>query len=264
MALRNLNTPTMVAISTAWLDPESKRPLLESFPLARALLPHLEKAHGNLVAYHRAISVTKAILVEMRDRLAALDAQHDRKIRGIFSILSGFAEVSDDDEQARRYLDLRRKLLPEGLRAVSRSYMEEAGEIILLRGRLDADAIALLRSLPSPQGSLYDEVEAWIRLGQQIGDLDYERALLAGTSSPGDVRQADVARARNEWIRVVHTLRTSLGFDNAPEEVIERIFRQLDHEEAKADRRQTTAKTQEPPPAAPSSCADEGETGNER
>lgn len=255
MALRNLTTASMVSISMAWVNPAEKRPLLEQYKLATALLPHLEQVHENLLRRHRAISVTQGRLADLQQRLAELDAQHDRKIRGISAILEGFAEISDDPSRAGAYLDLRDKLLPDGLRAVSRSYRDQGGEIILLRGRLDAGTIQALREIPTPQGSLYDEVEAWMRLGTQIGDLDAERMVLAGTRSPEDISQADVARARNEWIRVVRALRTSLAFDNAEPEVVERIFRILDRAEAKADRRRASKTEPLPSPEAPPPCS---------
>lgn len=256
MALRNLSSPVMVSISTDWLDPERMRPILERYRLTGALLPFLAEVHENLIQRNRAISLTQSVLADLQRELAELDAHHDRKIRGIFGTLTAFAELADDAEKARAYLDLRGRLLPNGLRAVSRSYMDQSGEVLLLEARLDAASIETLREIPSPAGTLLDEVKAWIRLGREIGDLDMKRTSLTRHRLPGDTTQADVARARNEWIRLAHMLRSSLSLDGAEPEVIEKVFALVDHEEAKADRRQASVKEPSPPPSPPPPCSD--------
>jgi hypothetical protein len=58
----------------------------------------------------------------------ALDDLHDRKVRGIFGVLTALAELADDAEKAAGYLDLRGQLFPSDLKAIQRSYLDESGE----------------------------------------------------------------------------------------------------------------------------------------
>lgn len=265
MAIRIFTTQLMVLFSGRWLDPEGERPILERYPLTSALLPRLAQTHAKLIAFQRATFETQGAIAKLQERQAELDALHDRKMRGVFNMLTALAELSDKPNLAAHYLDLRDKLLPEGLRAVTRSYLEEAGEAVLLQGRLDAPSIQALTAIPTPDGHLYQYVEAWMLAATEIGKLERERLELTKKAPPDDTTPADVVRARNEWIRIVHAIRANLLLDDAKPEDIEAVFRHLDQAEAKADRRapvdakpQTPAEPPSPasPPAEPNSpCA---------
>lgn len=265
MAKRNLTTQTMVTVSERWVDPEREKPILQRYPLTAALIPHLVKAHTNLVVFQRASAETQGEIAAVQKEQAALDAEHDRKIRGVFSFLTSLAELSDTEGRARHYLDLRDKLLPDGLRAVQRSYVDQAGEIVLLEGRLDDGAKRALADIGTPEGPLSLHVQAWMKAATRLGQLEEKRLDLARSASIDDTRKSDVLRARNEWIRVVNGLKSNLLLDQASDEDLYRIFRHLDAAEAKADRRSPSepsnlADAPPAPSAEPEPCAQASST----
>lgn len=245
MALRGLTTQTMVTVSARWLDPNQERPILQRYPLSRALLTHLSTAHARLIEFQRRSTTNEETLQKLSERLAVLDDRHDRILRGAHGMLTSLAALADTDERAAYYLDLRDKLFPDGLRGVSRSYVDQAGEVMLLEGRLDDQSAFALRSILTPNGSLYGHVQTLIDIGREMGRLEAERTKLGRGSE--QTTRADVARARNEWIRVVTALRASVALDSVSAEDLDRIFRHLDEAEAKADRRTLSSKATEAP-----------------
>lgn len=245
MALRNLTTQSMVAIGTRWLDPNHERPIIERYPLGRAVLEHIARAQTRLIDFQRKSTTTEEVLRTMSERLAALDNRHDRLVRGIYGLLTSLAELEDDEKEATRLLDLRDELFPEGLRAVTRSYLDQAGETAILQRRLDDRTKSALLSISTPKASLYRYVENLIHVGRRIGDLETERVTLAKTSN--DTTRADVVRARHEWIRTVNALRASLELDGVTPEDYKRIFGPLEEAEAKADRRAQSSATESAP-----------------
>jgi len=237
MSLRNLTTQQMVSFSERWIDHAKERPIIERYPISRAVLPRVEEAHGNLLVYQRKNLESRAAIAAIQKEQAELDAIHDRKVRGIYHLLTALAELSSSTERAEHYLQLREVLLPEGLQAVNRSYEAQGGEVLLLQQRLTPQVVANLQAIPTPEGNLHDHVQAWVKAGLTMLELDRRRTDIAKTDDEMDTKQADVARARNEWIRAATALRSCLELDRASPEDIERVFRYLDEAEAKADRR---------------------------
>ncbi len=107
------------------------------------------------------------------------DTRHDRKIRGNLWVLNGFAELADDPQQVQAILDVRDRLLPIGGKATTRSYTDEAGDAQRLPSRLDEAAKTLLHTLPTPDGPLEIQVEAWTDEAKEIGLLEEKREGIA-------------------------------------------------------------------------------------
>lgn len=236
MALRNLTTQLMVSFSQNWIDATRERPIIERYSISRALLPRLEEVHGNLLSFQRKSLESQEAIAGIQRTQARLDAEHDRNVRGVYNYLTALAELSGEEERAEYYLELRDLLLPDGLQAVIRSYAAQGGEVLLLQQRLNRDVQAALRDIPTPDGNLYDHVEAWMKAGLALRALEEKRVDVAKTVGKAELKGTDVIRARNEWIRTVHALRANLDLDGASAEDVERIFRYLDAAEAKADR----------------------------
>lgn len=240
MSLLNLTSETMVTLSERWLDAKKHRKVLTALPLLAPLVPVLQKAHGDLVAKQKMGSAITAEIVTVQKQQAERDARHDRKIRGSHAVLTGFADLADDPEQARLLLDLRDRLLPIGLKATMRSYVDEAGDATRLPARLDDASKKLLARLPTPQGPLGDHVAAWTDEAREIGALEEQRdhlnhRLAAGEGGPS---AAEVLQARNAWIRVVRALESNLALSpEASDETLEKLLGPLRRAELKADRR---------------------------
>lgn len=226
MALKELSTSTMVAITSDWLDPERGRPFVERFPLARALLPKLRQVHQGLLETQLDDSELRKKLSKLGTRGAELDDEHDRGVRGIHDYLTGVAHLAKDRKDAKRYLALRDHLIREGRKMTQRGWSHQAGAVVLVEGRVTDEDRALLRSLPLPEGrNLLDAYTDWVSAGRELGCVEAQRVVLASESSKRrqTVTKSDVAKARNRWIRVVHTFRDNLALDE-PDAVSEAII----------------------------------------
>src|SRR5262245_23424425 len=136
MSLANLTTETMVILSERLVDPKKYRKQLTALPLVAPLVPVLQQVHEDLVAKQKMGSAIAAEIATLQKQQGERDSRHDRKIRGTHAVLTGFAELADDPEEARLLLDLRDRLLPIGLKAMTRSYVDEAGDAARLPARL--------------------------------------------------------------------------------------------------------------------------------
>jgi hypothetical protein len=243
MAYKNFTTQTMVTITGAWLDKTHELPLIESLPQAGALLPSLEKAHNGLLHTQHMGVQADTELSAIQEESSEADGRHDRKARGLFNVLTGFADLADDPVLAALYLALRDRIFLHGLKVIQWSYADEAGEAKLVDGRLTADDRALLKELPMPGGKLIDAHTARVKAGNKLGEL--ERKRIALTSQPDDAEaptQGDVVRARNNWIRAVNAFVATLDLeDKLSEASWERIIAPLREAERRADRRGSAA-----------------------
>ena len=257
MAKINLTSPTMVTVTTAWLDPKEERPLLQSLPQAGALLPSLDKAHKGLLDTQVSVDQAETELTLLQKAEARVDVRHDRKIRGKYNVLTGFADLAEDEADAASYLALRDSLTPHGLDVVRWSYTDEAGEAELVDSRLTKDEKALLSKLPTPNGTLMDAHKARVKAGKELGDLEKKRAFLETQASVATT-PADAIRARNLWIRTVNAFVATLALEeNLSDADREKILGPLERAEQKADRKRVNGAEADPVDAAPASPAAE-------
>ncbi|HEU4410210.1 MAG TPA: hypothetical protein VFS43_33450 [Polyangiaceae bacterium] len=241
MALKNMSTETMLALSAAWTDPQRDRPALGA-SVAAPLLPKLDAAHEGLAATAQPATAAEAEreLAELQAKEAEIDRVHDRKVRGTFYVLTGLAELADDPEVAESRLDLRDALIPAGLAATQRTYLEEAGDVEALPKRLDDDHREELGQVAVGDGrTLADEVDAWTSSARQLGELEAKRAeLVAKRAAAAPERSSSVARARNRWARVVKAIAQAIELDDTIAPRLDEAFlTPLRLAEAKADRK---------------------------
>jgi hypothetical protein len=240
MAKINLSSPTMVTVTSAWLDPKKERPLIESLPQAGGLLSSLEKAHKGMLTSQVSVTAVETELTTLQKAEAVLDVRHDRKVRGKYNVLTGFADLADDEKTAASYLALRDSLTPHGLEVVRWSYTDQAGEAELVDSRLTKEEKALLGKLPTPDGSLLDAHKARVKAGKDLGDLEKKRAALETQASTATT-PADVIRARNLWIRAVNAFVAVLALEeDLSDEDREKILGPLARAEQKADRKRSS------------------------
>jgi hypothetical protein len=227
----------MVTLSGPWTDPTRDRPLVQSLLQAGALLPSLDIAHQGLLDTQASGAQTNVELSRLQKAQGLLDWTHDRKTRGVFNVLTGFADLAEDPEQAEAYLALRDAINPSGLEITRWSYTDEAGEAELLDRRLSAEQKALLAKLPAPSGTLLDALEARLKAGRELGALEKVRAALE-KRGPDVTTAADAVRARNVWIRTVSAFVAILDLEPKLSEADrEQILGPLRRAEARAERR---------------------------
>lgn len=241
MALRNLNVRTLVSILDGWTNPSRARPLLAGMPLLAALLPKLDDTLKGLMATQRPGDALDKRLKELTQEAAALDALHDRKKRGAYQILSGLADLTDDPARAAALIDLRGRLMPEGLAVLNHAYLDEAGDAKLLPSRLDPASSDLLEAIPAGDGHLGDAVDAWLAAAAKLEQVEGQRAKLSTDGGKeGFVTKTAALAAKNAAIRAVRAVESSLAMEDVDAAVVGRILGTLRAAEAKADRRATS------------------------
>ena len=113
------------------LDTEDVRALAE----VGAEIARLDRLVSDLLV----IAGRRVLRRELTDLAAegtAVDAEHDRLVRGIFRTLEGAAALSENPEEAINYRALSARLLPAGLATVQQSWLGESGNARRLEGEL--------------------------------------------------------------------------------------------------------------------------------
>lgn len=242
MSLKAIPTEKMIPLSAAWLGaaPGGFRKSLSALPLVAPLLATLQDAHDGLLATTQR-PADDGTIAKLKAEAAELDGVHDRKVRGIQTLLTGLADLTDDPDDASRYLALRDTLFPDGIAFINRDYTFEVGLATLTAQRIDKADKKLLAKIPLPGGKLQDAVDAWFLSAKKLGDLDGKRASAESAQGTGPTA-SDAVKARNRWIRAVNAMVANLELDaKATPELTEQVLAALRDAEAKAARRRGAA-----------------------
>ena len=245
MALKRLTVEEMIQISASWVtEGNPARTAIEKVPLLAALLPELGGAHGAIFALRVERDDPKVRAVS--DREAALDAEHDERVRGLHGVLTALAAVSDG---ATELLGLREILLPEGLSHTNKTYRGEAGHGAMVEAQLDAQMKARLKAVNLYDKNLLDLTQGWLAVARELGQAEDERARLCPPPSPA----ADINAARLRWIRIVNALVANAEIAKVDAATDHLLFAPLRAAELVADRRRGKAPAPEAPaaPATP-------------
>lgn len=203
MGLRDLTTASMVSVTVALVDPERERPIFAKYPRLLPWLADIEAAHQGL--YEIQSRARSPELAALNERATALDAEHDRKARGLHEVITGLAELSDDAEKALRLIELRDQLFPSGRSIVNRTYLDQAGEASLMDSRLSGPSRDLLRDVVVDGVALMEHVEAWQKAASELGQVESERVRLAKEEKVQSI--ASLGKARNAWVGAMSALR---------------------------------------------------------
>ncbi|MBI4820249.1 MAG: hypothetical protein HY791_28530 [Deltaproteobacteria bacterium] len=239
MSLKHLSVDAMIRISDRWLNPAKDRALLESIPLAAALLPAIEGAHRGLSDLRAEAEDRTNELARVFAEAEAADQIHDRKLRGSFGLLTVLAELADSSEISAELMDLRDRLMPQGLRATHLSHVEEAVNAESVRQALDEETRAELRTIPTIEGrTLEQEIETWLAAAAELGHLTAQRVLLEHEDRSAAEARAERIDAKNAWIRSTHALLAVLDLTMGQERRnLETLLKELRAAERRADRR---------------------------
>jgi hypothetical protein len=238
MALKDLKTSTMVTITGPWLDPKKQRPAFERLPRVSAFLPDIDEAHQGLIKFQKKESALSAELGRLTEKTTALDVTHDRKARGVWYVLTGLAELVDDDVETDGILTARTELIPTGLLVVNPSYRDEAGAAKLVEGRLTAESKKILKDTQVAGKPLAKWVDGWLRAAHELGEVEGERVKLRSLINGEPGVGGDAVRARNQWIRIVSTVLQALELEKDIDAKTRKdVLEQLESALAKVSRR---------------------------
>lgn len=229
MNFNALSNQTMLSHSDEWLNTPATRALLSNYELTAALLPELQGAYDELADKQALRARIYAQLGLITESLSGHDRVHDRKARGMFSILNGLAESSDDPAQVTTFLDLLARLYPQGLQVINRSYIDEAGAVVEMQRQVTDEMLTFMASVRVGSQTLADIYTSWVAAGMALGREARERARLqqAMTKEGTAAADMDTRAPRQRWIRVVNALVTILDMLLVPEQERERLLAPL-------------------------------------
>jgi hypothetical protein len=216
MSLTYLTTETMLHLSQGWLDPQGSLPILEQHDLTRGLLEHLRSNRRAMRAASQSTNDWDQKLEELSREQFALDYAHDQQVRGLFQLLGAMAELCEQEASATELLELRQWLFPQGLDLVRRSYVEEAGHGGYIEEQLTPELRKKLKAISwkisKQTTNLLLEVEKWLAASRELGKREAEKLQLQSlrSTSKSQNRSRTMNQVRQEWIRLVHALRTNL------------------------------------------------------
>ena len=216
MNLRSLNSATMAALSSAWV--EEQKDLFLSVQEIAGLWPQIKDNYDDLMAIQEALRKQQAIK-ELNEEIAKTDRRYDAELRVIWYALEAHVEwafARERVDQAARLEKLRATLLPEGLSWVTRTYLEEAGNATRVVAQLQPAERALLESIPVGDGSLLDVLTRWSKEGALLADQVRRRDILL----EADEKTPDDYETRLNWVRLVSAMMTLLDLTTAPQEVV--------------------------------------------
>lgn len=238
MALKDLNAAAMIAVSGQWLQQD--RAVLASQPALLHPLERIEEAHETLLmAQKRQGTVEKAVM-ELTQSLTAEDAYHDRKLRGVYYVLTGNAEIADDPRVREQLLAAREALFPLGLSSMQRTYREQAGNGKIAEGQFVGEVQASCDSIVLQGVSLSQVTRDWLGAAQRIGDMNAQRNRIAKDEDDG-IDAGEQHQARLAWIKAVNALLAMLDFTDFDADTRRRLLADLRDAEAKAARSRASA-----------------------
>lgn len=224
MALRNIPTREMVALTRTMVDPtHADHQIIMARPMLASCMPELTAAHTDAIGVHRTVDIErryKAIV----DEQGVTDQGHDNSMRGIWYRLKAEEYLARTPEDAAMFRDLRKWLMPGGLAMVNLSYREEIGHAEMIAGHITPDQEALLERLGTYDSDMLGVVRTWLAQADRLGQLEHERS---GMIARGDGRRISV-KARSRWIRIIEHMRRAvefLGDDPDVAEIMDRIAR---------------------------------------
>ncbi len=264
MALNRLSTQQMIRVSKQWLSKKELRPRLAGLKRVAPFLDDLEVAHDNLLISRSGALAISPELTVVRDKQAAVDDTHDRRLKGLFELLTVLAILAPElGLDADALIAARNMLFPDGPSMTQRKYAEEAAEVELVAGRLTAEAKALLSDIKVHGKSLWSIVDRWLDAARELAVLEGQREQIEAKLSKERADRPRERDARNAWIEVVGMIRraTQAHKELAPEDVAV-IFQRLSGYESGVDKGEDSGPADAadddddddggaPPPAAP-------------
>lgn len=202
MGLRDLTTASMVTVTAALIDPERERSIIEKYPRLLPWLEDIEAAHRGL--YETQTRAPSPELAAMNEQATALDAEHDRRARGLYAVIEGLVELSDDADEASRLGELHEQLFPAGRSITKRTYLDQAGEAQLLESRLSERSRRLLGEVMVHGIALGKHVHAWQKTAIELGQLEADRVRLAKDEKAQVL--TTLGKARSAWVSAMNSL----------------------------------------------------------
>jgi hypothetical protein len=245
MALRNLSTPELVSVCLGLIEGPNQSLLREHGGVPEDLFVRVRAMVGRLLPHHTPAensSEAQNLVNTLTARLTAADLHHDRKLRGIFTLLSALAELCDEEADRTALLGLRDAIFPRGLSAITRTYAEQIGAAEQAAHALTPAQRATLESIPAlpATANLATAFDAYVSAARTLRSLENDRSEAQRAVSAPSPSAATRHDDRNAAIRLINTLINVVSLDGEVHPEVRRVFLDpLAALEATADARHT-------------------------
>lgn len=209
MNITLLTVKMMLNISARWLESEAFiAQLLAAGPIGQGIHDELEGRHESLAKLSHERNVAHERVRALIDLCTRLDGTHDCKGRGLYNLLGGLIDASDDEDEVARYRELQALLFPQGLRVLRLPYIEEGGAAVELDRAVGPEIRKQLGAVTVGSQTLEQVFEAWMQAGHELGEAVRQRAeLQASLRRQGSVAETiDLRAGRRDWQQAVRGL----------------------------------------------------------
>ncbi|HWN67490.1 MAG TPA: hypothetical protein VNM90_07605 [Haliangium sp.] len=242
MALRRFSTGEMVGVTYPWVTPDHpERVLLQGLQGTVGLLPFAESVHGGLLASRT--DVAGDFIAAINDVLSMYNLQHDDFARVVWYMHQAYRYRLRGTPEAGPIEASQAALFPTGLRIVSATYLETAGQAELRKSALTEDRRAVLARIPMQGGTLLDVVEQWNQVGVDMGNMQNQRA----TPVVSQDERVSASVLRDRWVRVVRSILDVLALEAERRPEARRIIERVDNIRAEVKRRLRAGKRSDAP-----------------
>ncbi len=206
MEYSHFSMANMVAVLSYWVDSKESRAVFENTPELAPLLSHLDALYRQLGQIRAELSKLSPKMRLLSRKVRQLDSIHNRKLRGLYNVITDLIMLTDDSMLAAELYQMREALFPEGALGVGCRYRKRSEYPILAETRMTDPMRKLLADTACNGRTLLEDYEDWIATGRELGYLDEEQSIRSEGGPTRSVTQDDARNARIRWSRLVKTV----------------------------------------------------------
>lgn len=229
MALRNLSTPELVSVCLGVIEGPNRTILTEHGRVPDDLFVRVRAMLARLMPHHTPPAATteaQALVTTLSAKLTAADVHHDRKVRGIYGMLSSLAELCDEEADRPPLLALRDALFPQGLSATRRTYAEQVGAAEQAAHVLTPAQRAALEAIPAQPAvaTLAAAFDAYLGAARSLRSVENDRSEAQKAVTPATPSASSRLSDRNAAVRLLNTLVDYVTLDGEAHPEVVRVF----------------------------------------
>lgn len=222
MGLRDLISSSMIAIGDrcTTLEPDGIRGLLEADAVLKIYPAQFEIVTAPLSEMEATVGTIEGEIGELTVQINEADTDGDALIGGFDDLTTGSAAVCGVVALAAAIIAARDAALGSDGRArlVKAPYLALTGEATQMEKRLKPEHWQTLDQIRIAQISASDVLRYWMSLARSISKKEIRRGELRSKNDASEITRGQVAKARNNWIRVANSFLSAVEISGLTEE----------------------------------------------
>lgn len=222
MAFRDLGSSSMISIGDRCTTPEPDGVcgLLEADEVLKVYPARIKSVTVPLAEMEEKLGTVTSEIGELTVKINEDDAEGDAIIGGFDDFTTGAAAVCGDPVLSAAIRAARNAALgSEGrARLVQATYISLAGEATQMETRLTPEHWQTLDQIRVAQVTASDVLRYWMSLARSISKKEVRRGELRSKSDGSEITRGQVAKARNQWIRVMNSFLSAIEISDLTEE----------------------------------------------